>query len=93
MPTLAATTTPTAATHSDLLVDFLVGLLPVAVLVLVIGAAGYLARCWLFPFTTCRHATHHGYARCRRCKGTGMRLRAGRRLINHVRSTRRRYHR
>ena len=93
MLTLAATTTPTAATHSDLLVDFLVGLLPVAVLVLVIGTAGYLTLCWLFPFTHCFHDYAFHRRVCRRCQGTGIRLRAGRRLINHVRSTRRRYHR
>lgn len=90
MLTLAATTTQTAATHSNATLDALVGLLPVAVLFLVIGAAGYLTRCWLFPFTTCHHAGRYAW-RCRRCQGTGLRLRAGRRLINHLTDARRRH--
>lgn len=106
MPTLAATTTQPAATESDALLDFIVGLLPVAVLLLTIWTAGYLIRCWLFPFTICPHPErrHHGTAdawrhqtwramRCPRCQGTALRLRAGRRLINHIGATRRRYHR
>lgn len=88
MLTLAATTVLASATYSDLLL----GLLPVAALFLAIGTAGYLIRCWLFPFTTCRHSDRYVW-RCRRCQGTGLRLRAGRRLINHVTAARRRHHR
>jgi hypothetical protein len=93
MLTPAATTTPTAATHSNATLDTLVGLLPVAVLFLAIWTAGYLIRCWLFPFTRCRHASRTFAIRCGDCQGTGLRLRAGRRLINHIGATRRRYHR
>ena len=86
MPSHAATSTLTAATHSHVLS----GLITVAIVALVILAAGYLTRCWLFPFTTCRHANARRAWRCHRCQGTGRRVRAGRRLINHLRATRRR---
>jgi hypothetical protein len=88
MLTFAATTVLTAATYGD----FLVGLILVAVFALVIITTGYLTRCWLFPFTTCHHSVRYAW-RCRRCQGTGLRLRAGRRLINHLTDARRRYHR
>lgn len=54
----------------------------------------YLASCAVWPFTNCRkchglgrfHApSGRAWRRCRRCKGTGSRLRTGRRLINHLR--------
>jgi hypothetical protein len=85
MPSLAATTTLTAATHGH----SLAGLIPVAVIALVIVTAGYLTQCWLFPFTTCRHTTNTHASRCRFCQGTGMRLRVGRHLLNRLRDTRR----
>jgi hypothetical protein len=85
MPSLAATSALVAATNSDSLAS----LITVAVLALVLLAAGYLTWCWLFPFTSCHHAAGRAW-RCRRCQGTSKRLRAGRRLINHVRATRRR---
>lgn len=86
MSTHAATAAPDAATHSH----GTAGLIAVAVLVLVLVAAGYLTRCWLSPFTSCRHGDAGRRWRCRRCDGTGRRLCAGRRLINHLRATRRR---
>lgn len=54
----------------------------------------YLALCWVEPFRACR--TCHGRGRlptgfgrstrtCRRCRGTGLRLRLGRHAINHYR--------
>lgn len=85
MPFHAATTIPDTATHSH----FIGGLVAVAVVVLVIVAAGYALACWLTPFTTCRHTHPHRAWRCRRCEGTGLRLRAGRRLANHLRAARR----
>jgi hypothetical protein len=85
MLTHAATAAPDAATHSH----SLAGLVTVAVAALVIVTAGYFAKCWLLPFTTCRHHTDRAW-RCRRCEGTGHRLRAGRRLVNHLRATRHR---
>jgi hypothetical protein len=86
MSTLAATTAPTAATHGDSLAR----VVTVAVVALVLITAGYFAKCWLFPFTTCHHAHQHDTWRCRRCQGTGHRLRTGRRLINHLRAARHR---
>jgi hypothetical protein len=86
MSTLAATTAPAAATYGD----SLAGLIPAAIVVLLIIAAGYFAKCWLFPFTTCRHHNVRNSWRCRRCEGTGRRVRAGRRLINHLRAARQR---
>jgi hypothetical protein len=85
MLTHTATTAPDVATHSH----NLAGLVTVAVLLLVIVAAGYLATCWLFPFTRCRHSSERHFLRCRRCQSTGTRLRAGRRLLNHIRAARR----
>ena len=90
MPTRAATTAPTPATHSHI-VDMLVGLIPAAVLLTVIVTGGYLTTCWLFPFTRCRHNSERHYLRCRRCQSTGTRLRAGRRFLNHIRAARRRH--
>lgn len=68
---------------------------------------GYIARCWLRPFTVCdrcrgtgtaptttmdrlrgrspRPRALHARPDCRRCRGTGLRLRIGRRLYNHFR--------
>ncbi|MFL6126024.1 hypothetical protein [Actinophytocola sp.] len=84
MPSHAATGTLTAATHSHILS----GLITLAVVTLVILAAGYALTCWLFPFTTCRHTNPRHAWRCHRCEGTGRRVRAGRRLINDLRATR-----
>jgi hypothetical protein len=86
MPWFAATATPEAATHSHILS----WLITFAVVALVILAAGYLVRCWLFPFTSCHHPNDRRAWRCHRCQGTGRRVRRGRRLINHIRSARRR---
>jgi hypothetical protein len=86
----AATTAAAGATHSH----SLAWLVTAAVLVLLAVTAGYLTTCWLFPFTTCHH-THRGTRGairrawvCHRCENTGRRVRAGRRLINHVRTAR-----
>jgi hypothetical protein len=83
MHTLAATTAPDAATHGD----SLAGLITVAVIALVLVTAGYLLKCWLFPFTTCHHGALTA-ARCRRCQGTSRKVRAGRRLLNELRTVR-----
>jgi hypothetical protein len=57
----------------------------------------YIFLCWVRPFTNCRHC--HGTTRhttrhtsrisgrsrpCRRCDHTGLRLRTGRRVCNHL---------
>jgi DnaJ-class molecular chaperone len=60
---------------------------------------GYLGTCVIFPFKACRHCQGHGQLHgwlggirfCPACDGTGLRLRAGRRLINAIRRTYRSY--
>ncbi len=63
------------------------------VIFLVIACLGYLGWCWLSPFGRCRACATTGRTRiwlsrrrrsCSWCKGTGIRLRLGRRFINHV---------
>lgn len=54
--------------------------------------AGYVERCYNAPFRNCWrchgigrfHPRHSrlGWRRCRRCRGTGLRLRIGRRVFN-----------
>ncbi|NBE82172.1 zinc finger-like domain-containing protein [Micromonospora rubida] len=62
-------------------------------LTLTLVTLGYLALCVIDPFGRCR--TCHGTGRkrspltrmrreCRRCAGTGLRLRLGRHAINHI---------
>ncbi len=49
------------------------------------AAAVYAAGCWLAPFGPCGRC--HGHDRlCRRCDGTGRRVRAGRRLHTYLRA-------
>lgn len=58
--------------------------------------AGYAAACWIWPFTACRkcdgagkHRSPSGKAwrKCRRCAGSGTRIRLGRKLFNWLRVT------
>jgi hypothetical protein len=57
----------------------------------VVGAAGYLLGCRIWPYTTCPRCTGDGTSRapmrkafrdCPRCHGTGRRTRIGRRLLD-----------
>ena len=59
---------------------------------------GYAVSCAVFPFKrcrTCKGAGHHksrlirAYRPCRRCGGSGMRLRIGRKAWNAITRTRR----
>lgn len=67
---------------------------------LFIVTVGYAVRCWISPFGPCRacdgmgHALHHDRKgrlkrgrTCRRCRGTGIRIRVGRHLWNRWRRT------
>jgi hypothetical protein len=53
-------------------------------------AAGYLIACAIWPFASCWHCEQgkkrspsgKAWRTCRRCKGSGARLRIGRRLWN-----------
>lgn len=66
--------------------------LPAATIVLLI--VGYLLACWIWPFAACRRCDGDGKFRspsgkawrpCRKCRGTGARLRIGRRVWNYIR--------
>jgi hypothetical protein len=55
--------------------------------------AGYLLACWLWPFSSClvcggngkrRSPSGRAWRNCRRCRGTGTRLRVGRHLWNYL---------
>jgi DnaJ-class molecular chaperone len=68
------------------------GLVLAMALVAVVG--GYVVACWVWPSTACRKCESHGKRRsptgrafkiCRRCKGTGRRIRTGRRIFNWLR--------
>lgn len=56
---------------------------------------GYLGSCVIWPFRACRNCHGQGQLSgwlggirfCPACEGTGLRLRAGRRLINALRRT------
>ncbi|MGC5308763.1 hypothetical protein [Micromonospora zamorensis] len=62
-------------------------------LILALLTLGYLALCVAAPFGRCRTCNGTGRKRsplgrirreCRRCAGTGLRLRVGRHAINHI---------
>ncbi|MFU8875893.1 hypothetical protein [Micromonospora sp. SL4-19] len=62
-------------------------------LALALLTLGYLAVCVVAPFGRCRTCNSTGRKRsplsrsgreCRRCAGTGLRLRPGRHAINHI---------
>ncbi|MFI7438348.1 hypothetical protein [Nonomuraea indica] len=64
---------------------------PLALIVITIR---YLVACYVRPFGRCRrckgkrripHRIGRGSRYCRRCDGTGLRLRWGRRLLNYAR--------
>jgi hypothetical protein len=59
-----------------------------------LAAAVYLLACWIWPFAACQRCDGLGrfhspsgkaWRRCRRCKGTGERLRTGHRVVNAIR--------
>ena len=58
----------------------------------------YTVGCWIWPFRTCHRCAGTGRRRsptgravrlCRSCRGTGLRLRAGRWIYNHLTRIRR----
>jgi hypothetical protein len=66
---------------------------PLALLLLIV-TLGYILTCAIWPYQPCPRC--HGTAKlsapfgrtfriCRRCRGTGLRLRLGRRIWNHLR--------
>lgn len=88
--------TPTATTASplaDAASSVGVGWLILAALV---ALAGYVLACWLWPFAACRWCKGDGKNRspsgrawhsCTHCRGTGARVRLGRRLVTAFRRT------
>jgi DnaJ-class molecular chaperone len=63
----------------------------VLVLTVPLAVAGYLAACRWWPYAACwrchgdgkkRSPTGRAWRPCKRCKGTGTRLRIGRRILN-----------
>lgn len=71
---------------------------PLVLLALVL-AGGYLAACAIWPFTSCARCDGRGkfrspsgraWRRCGRCRGSGSRLRYGRRLWAYLRRERER---
>lgn len=65
-----------------------------AILVPLVVTLRYAMACWIHPFATCRkcHGKRHlpnrigrGTHECRRCEGTGLRLRWGRHAFNFAR--------
>lgn len=59
-------------------------------LLAILVTLGYLVLCAVWPFRACRHCGGYGRFKgpmggirlCRRCDGTGLKLRAGRRMWN-----------
>lgn len=69
----------------------------VAVLTGLAALGAYWVACLLWPFANCRRCGGDGKTRspsgkawrvCKRCDGTGRRLRAGRHIINYLRESR-----
>lgn len=70
--------------------DPVLGRVILALLALV-WLAGYLIACWIWPFAACskckgarvyRSPSGKAWRKCRRCKGSGERIRTGRRVWN-----------
>ncbi|MBM7861903.1 hypothetical protein [Lentzea nigeriaca] len=67
-------------------------------LLLVACALVYMLACWVFPFRKCpackglgcHHGGFGGVKLCKRCDGDGLKLRAGRRVVNAIRRHRNR---
>ena len=93
----AATPTQLAATHgSDLAATVHTAAQAATVaLIVIIAAALYLLGCLIWPFGKCRRCKGEGkfkspfgraYRHCGRCQGSGLRIRLGRHVINHLRA-------
>jgi hypothetical protein len=64
-----------------------------AVVAVVVGVPVYWFVCWFWPYTSCRRCGGGGRKRspsgknwrpCRKCKGSGTRLRTGRKITNFL---------
>ena len=97
MPNPAATSTFAAATHgSDLAATaHTAGQAATVALIVTIAVALYLLGCLIWPFGKCRRCKGVGkfkspfgraYRHCGKCDGSGLRIRLGRHVINHIRA-------
>jgi hypothetical protein len=98
MPTTAATPYLAAATHgSDLAATVhTAGQIAMVALVVTVCIVFYLLTCLVWPFGKCRRCKGAGrfkspfgnaYRHCGKCDGSGLRVRLGRHVINHIRAT------
>ena len=99
MSSTAATPYLSAATHgSDLAASVhTAGQVATVALIVTIAVAFYLFTCLVWPFGKCRRCKGLGklkspfgkaYRHCGKCDGSGLRVRLGRHVINHIRATR-----
>jgi hypothetical protein len=97
VPDTAATSTLTAATQgSDLAATAqTAGQVATVALIVTIALGLYLLGCLIWPFGKCRRCKGAGkfkspfgraYRYCGRCQGSGLRIRIGRHVINHIRA-------
>ena len=99
----AATAIPPAATHgSDPAATLAAtvhtaGQVATVLLIVTVAVAFYLFTCLVWPFGKCRRCKGVGkfkspfgraYRHCGRCQGSGLRVRLGRHVINHMRAVR-----
>ena len=99
MSSTAATPYLTAATHgSDLTATAqTAGQVATVALIVTVSIAFYLLTCLIWPFGKCCRCKGAGkfksplgkaYRHCGKCQGSGLRVRIGRHVINHIRATR-----
>ncbi|MFG1818808.1 hypothetical protein ACGFIF_33940 [Kribbella sp. NPDC049174] len=92
-----ATAISTAATHgSDLAATAqTAGQVATVALIVTIAVSLYLLGCLIWPFGKCRRCKGVGkfkspfgraYRHCGKCDGSGLRVRLGRHVINHIRA-------
>lgn len=85
-----AAATLTAALHTA-------GQVATVLLVVTIAVGFYLLSCLIWPFGKCRRCKGAGkfkspfgkaYRHCGKCDGSGLRVRVGRHVVNHIRAVR-----
>ncbi|MEU4291056.1 hypothetical protein AB0E63_22765 [Kribbella sp. NPDC026596] len=92
-----ATAISAAATHGSELAATVqtAGQVATVALIVTIAVGFYLFTCLIWPFGKCRRCKGAGkfkspfgraYRHCPRCQGSGLRVRLGRHVINHIRA-------
>jgi hypothetical protein len=98
MPSTAATPYLAVATHGSNLAATVhtAGQIATVALIVTVSIAFYLLTCLVWPFGKCRRCKGAGklkspfgnaYRHCGKCDGSGLRVRLGRHVINHIRAT------